>query len=90
MSIEELLEKVRHLEQIGVLRGLLFLREGEKTTREFEQIMSMPTWTKSARPILLELGLIQIEEGKRRRVIHSLTEKGIRVSDQFTKLLTEV
>ena len=88
MSIEELLEKVRHLEQIGVLRGLLFLRDGEKTTREFEQIMSMPTWTKSARPILLELGLIQIEEGKRRRVIHSLTEKGTHVSDQLINLLS--
>ncbi len=90
MSIEELLEKVRHLEQIGVLRGLLFLREGEKTTREFERIMSMPTWTKSARPILLELGLIQIEDGKRRRVIHSLTEKGQRVSELLVKLLNEL
>ena len=90
MSIEELLEKVRHLEQIGVLRGLLFLRDGNKTTREFEEIMSMPTWTKSARPILLELELIQIEEGKRRRVIHSLTEKGEQVSAQLIKLLVDL
>ncbi len=50
----------------------------------------MPTWTKSARPILLELGLIQIEDGKRRRVIHSLTEKGQRVSELLVKLLNEL
>ncbi|MHA1390560.1 MAG: hypothetical protein ACTSR9_19260 [Candidatus Thorarchaeota archaeon] len=87
MSNEELLEKVRHLEQVGVLRALLFLRDGKKTTREFEEIMSSPTWTKSARPLLLELGLIEMKEGERRKVIHSLTETGQQFADLLVKLL---
>jgi len=88
MVSRELMEKVKSLEQVGVLRALLFLREGTKTTREFENIMSLPTWTRGARQILLEMGLIEIEEGIRQRMNHSLTEKGKRVSDLLEQWLS--
>ena len=83
------MKQVRQFEQVGVLRALLFLRNGEKTAREFEKIMSPPTWIK-AREVLLELGLMEVEEGPRRSLIHSLTEKGASVSDLLQRILEEV
>ena len=90
MSSTELYDKIKKLEQVGVLRGLLFLREGTKMTREFEEVVSMPTWTRAGSQVMEELGLITVEEGQRLRLNHTLTEKGQRVSDILVKLLNEI
>lgn len=87
MSTGDLLQLIHQIEKVGVLRALIFLRDGSKTTNEFEEIMALPTWTRTARPILLELGLIEVTKGEKRRVIHSLTDKGEKVTDSVVKLL---
>jgi DNA-binding MarR family transcriptional regulator len=87
MASRAWLENVRALEQIGVLRILLFLLEGEKRSREFEEIMSSNTLTK-ARKILEDAGFINIEDGLRRRKLHSLTPDGKKAASALKEILS--
>lgn len=79
MPQRDCLDTVKQLEQVGVLRALLFLQNGEKMYSGFEEVMSANTWTK-ARRVLLDLGWLEIEEGKNRAKIHCLSRKGQEVA----------
>ena len=86
MSHEDIVSK---LEQTGVLRVLLELRDGPKGTSHFQQLMANQTFMK-ARDVLVGLGLVEVEEGTHRRLTYSLTDRGERVADRLAEIMQEL
>ena len=84
--VKELVEKIKKLEQVGVLRMLPFIRENSHHVSEFDEVMSLHAF-KRAMGVAEEIGWILVEEGIRGRKIISPTEKGEKAIELLGQIL---
>jgi hypothetical protein len=82
------IRRIKELEQIGVLRVVLFLGTQRKLAGDFKKVIAWNTFEK-ARRVLMDFGLLETEAGDNRRLLHFLTEKGIRFAEALRELLIE-
>ena len=82
------IQRIRQLEQTGILRIILFLGNQRKKATEFEPVVAWTTFEK-ARRVLIEFGLLETEPAENRGIWHFLTDKGIRFALAIQELLIE-
>ena len=88
-TTSETITKIKKLEQVGVLRALPFLLDGERIYSEFEEIMSLSTFAK-VRNVLEEIGFIKTRSPEGKKLYHSLTPEGERAAKLLLKILDEI